>query len=160
MDTLPMMRSVLFVCMGNICRSPLAEGAARMSAEQAGIELLLDSAGTHDYHPGAAPDPRACAVAREAGFSIDALRARQVRREDFLRFDLMLAADAGNLRWLEQHRPKDARARLSLLLPWCGGSAGSEVPDPYYADVEAFRGTLRLLLGAMPGLLRGVQAQA
>ncbi|HET9047980.1 MAG TPA: low molecular weight protein-tyrosine-phosphatase [Chiayiivirga sp.] len=153
-------QSILFVCMGNICRSPLAEGVARVSLRHAGLDLRLDSAGTHDYHPGAAPDERARAVGREFGYPIDDLRARRVRSEDFSRFDLILAADASNLRWLQQHRPEQAKADVALLLPWCGAEADLEVPDPYYADMEAFRGTVRLLQGAMPGLLERLRGQA
>lgn len=156
----PVIQSILFVCMGNICRSPLAEGIARVALQRAGLDLRLDSAGTHDYHPGAAPDERARAVGREFGYPIDDLRARRVRSEDFSAFDLILAADAGNLLWLQRQRPPTARAELSLLLPWCGAAVGSEVPDPYYGEIENFRDTVRLLAGAMPGLLERLRGQA
>lgn len=146
--------SILFVCMGNICRSPLAEGMVRAALDEAGLSLKLDSAGTHDYHIGAAPDPRARAVARELGCSIDSLRARQVQAKDFSEFDLILAADAANLHWLELHRPTDAKAETALLLPWCGGAVGTEVPDPYYGDIEDFRHTASLLRRAMPHLVQ------
>ncbi len=152
--------AILFVCMGNICRSPLAEGIARAALGEAGAALRLDSAGTHDYHVGAAPDRRARAVAREFGCDIDDLRARQVADADFARFDLILAADAANLAWLERRRPARARAEVALLLPWCGEPAGCEVPDPYYGDIADFRVTARLLQGAMPGLLRRVRGRA
>jgi len=146
--------------MGNICRSPLAEGATRAALVKAGVTLRLDSAGTHGYHIGNPPDARARTVAREFGFSIDDLRARQVDMEDYARFDLILAADIANLDWLHQHRPGNASAELSLLLPWCGVAAGAEVPDPYYGDIGDFRATVRLLQDAMPYLLRRVQGQA
>lgn len=152
--------SILFVCMGNICRSPLAEGIARLTLTQASLDLQVDSAGTHDYHPGAPPDPRARKVARAAGFSIDELRARQVCPADFQRFDLILAADAANLEWLQRNRPASAQSELALLLPWCGGPAGSEVPDPYYGDIEDFHHTLGLLQAAMPELLRRLRSWA
>ena len=152
--------SILFVCMGNICRSPLAEGATRAALVEAGVKLRLDSAGTHGYHIGNPPDARARAVAHEFGFSIDHLQARQVATEDYARFDLILAADRANLEWLHQHRPGNASAELSLLLPWCGALSDDEVPDPYYGDIADFRATVRLLQDAMPGLLRRVQGQA
>lgn len=153
-------KSILFVCMGNICRSPLAEGIARAACVEAGLALHLDSAGTHGYHIGAAPDARARAVAREQGLDIDALRARQVTAADFDAFDLILAADADNLAWLQARRPDAARAEVALLLAWCGAGEGAEVPDPYYGGPEDFRATARLLQSAMPGLLRRVMAQA
>ena len=152
--------SILFVCMGNICRSPLAEGAARAALAEAGVEIQLDSAGTHDYHPGKPPDERARAAAREFGYSIDDLRARQVVTADYLRFDLILAADQANLEWLHQHRPSDATAELSMLLSWCGDSSGREVADPYYGEMDGFRHTARQLQAIMPGLLRRLGGQA
>ena len=153
-------RAILMVCMGNICRSPPAEGLARASLHGAGLDVEVDSAGTHDYHLGAAPDRRARAVAHELGFDIDDLRARQVADEDFSRFDVILAADRANLALLQRRRPAQARAELALLLPWCGGMADGEVPDPYYGDMADFRATARLLRDAMPGLLRRVQGRA
>lgn len=153
-------RSILFVCMGNICRSPLAEGAARAALAEAGLELRLDSAGTHDYHPGKPPDERARAMAREFGYAIDDLRARQVKPDDYSHFDLILAADKANLEWLQQNQPRDSVAKLSLLLPWCGESPDSELADPYYGDMEGFRVTARQLQTIMPSLLRRVQGQA
>ncbi len=152
--------SILFVCMGNICRSPLAEGIARVALREAGMAVRLDSAGTHDYHIGAAPDERARKVARESGCGIEDLRARQVVDADFRQFDLILAADRSNLAWLERHCPAQAHAEIALLLPWCGAAAGSEVPDPYYGDIAGFHDTVRLLRGVMPGLLRRVRGQA
>lgn len=152
--------SILFVCMGNICRSPLAEGMARAALEAAGLDLRLDSAGTHDYHIGREPDPRARAIAREAGCDIDGLRARQVDDEDFHRFDLILAADAANLALLQQRRPRDAGAELALLLPWCGAAPGTELPDPYYGEIDDFRHVTGLLRDAMPRLVQRVQGRA
>ena len=152
--------AILFVCMGNICRSPLAEGVARVARDEAGLALRLDSAGTHDYHIGHPPDRRARAIAQEIGCGIDDLRARQVGQEDFRCFDLILAADAGNLAWLRQQCPDDARAELALLLPWCGAPPGSEVPDPYHGDIEGFRIVARQLREAMPGLLGRVRGRA
>jgi protein-tyrosine phosphatase len=147
------LKRLLFVCMGNICRSPLAEGIARRRALDAQLDLVFDSAGTEAYHVGQAPDPRARAVARARGASIDDLRARQVDAGDFRRFDLILAADRGNLRRLEALRPSDARAEQALLLPWAGAPAGTEVPDPYYGDAADFSQVFDLLDGCMAALL-------
>ncbi len=152
--------SILFVCMGNICRSPLAEGVARVALHDAGLTLTLDSAGTHDYHVGAPPDERARRIACEIGCGIDDLRARQVAARDFSGFDLILAADRANLAWLRRHHPASARAEVDLLLPWCGAAAGSEVPDPYYGGLDDFREVAAMLRGAMPGLLARLRDQA
>ncbi len=112
--------SILFVCMGNICRSPLAEGIARVALRDAGLTLALDSAGTHGYHVGAPPDARARRIAREIDCGIEDLRARQVAARDFGGFDLILAADRANLAWLHQHRP--ARTAASWIC-CCPGAA-------------------------------------
>jgi protein-tyrosine phosphatase len=152
-------RSILLVCLGNICRSPVAEGLLRAHAEAAGLKLMIDSAGTAGYHVGAPPDQRACRVARSHGVPIDALRARQVQARDFDRFDLILAADRQNLLDLERMRPPGARAALSLLLAYAGDAEDAEVPDPYYGRQEAFEHVHRLLDGACRAItarLRGV----
>jgi protein-tyrosine phosphatase len=129
---------VLFVCLGNICRSPLAEAAFRREAERLGLEVEVDSAGTGDWHIGYPPDPRAAAVAARNGIDIGHLRARQVTAEDFRRFDHIVALDADNLRDLERLRPVDARARLSMLLDHVEGRQGQAVADPYYGDDSHF----------------------
>jgi len=130
--------SVLFVCLGNICRSPLAEAALRAEAERIGLDVEIDSAGTGDWHLGHAPDPRAIAVAGRAGALIDHLRARLVTAEDFERFDHIVALDAANLRDLNAMRPPHARARLSLLLDHAEGRKGEAVADPYYGEACDF----------------------
>ncbi|MFN3387424.1 MAG: low molecular weight protein-tyrosine-phosphatase [Allosphingosinicella sp.] len=130
--------SVLFVCLGNICRSPLAEAALRGEAERLGIEIAVDSAGTGDWHVGSPPDPRAVAVAKRSGVDISHLRARQVERADFHRFDHVVALDAQNLRDLERLRPQGAEARLSLLLDHVPGREGEAVADPYYGEDDHF----------------------
>lgn len=135
--------SVLFVCLGNICRSPLAEAALRREAERLGLDVEVDSAGTGDWHVGAPPDARAVAVAKRSGVDISRLRARQVRPEDFHRFDHIVALDAANLRDLERLRPEGARASLSLLLDHVEGREGEAVADPYYGEDTLFDVTWR-----------------
>jgi protein-tyrosine phosphatase len=149
----PITPSVLFVCTGNICRSPLAEGIVRAQAAARGLDLRIDSAGTHDYHVGEPPDPRARAVARARGTPIDDLRARQVSDEDFRRFDLILVADRSHLATLERRRPVDATAELALFARWCGELECDEVADPYYQDEAAFVSVYEQLTRLGEGLL-------
>lgn len=130
--------AILFLCLGNICRSPLAEGAARAAFARAGIAARLDSAGTGDWHIGHPPDVRAQAEARRRGVDISGLRARQLCRADFHRFDLILAADARNLRDARGFAPVDATARLRLMLDMVPGRAGRSVADPYYGEADGF----------------------
>ena len=130
--------AVLFLCLGNICRSPLAEGAARAAFARAGITARTDSAGTGDWHVGRPPDPRAQAEARRRGIDISDLRARQLGRADFYRFDLILAADSQNLRDARGIAPADATARLRLMLDVVPGRAGRSVADPYYGEADGF----------------------
>lgn len=148
------MTRVLFVCMGNICRSPLAEGFARSAAAELGLDVQFDSAGTEAYHVGDPPDVRARAIARASGVDIEAQRARQVQDRDFDRFDVILAADRDNLRILRQRAPAAARTELGLLLEWCGAAPGTELPDPYYGGEAQFAEVVALLREAMPGLCR------
>src|SRR5437868_10100387 len=115
---------ILFVCLGNICRSPLAEAAFRAEAERRGLDAEADSAGTGGWHRGEPPDRRAIAAARRNGVDISDLRARQVRPKDFERFDQILALDSENLTDLEALRPAGSRARLSLLREHVAGRAG------------------------------------
>lgn len=133
--------AILFLCLGNICRSPLAEGAARAAFTDAGIAATLDSAGTGDWHVGRPPDPRALAEARRRGVDISDLRARQLSPGDFTRFDLILAADAENLRAARALAPADATARLMLMLDLVPGRAGDSVTDPYYGADDGFAET-------------------
>jgi protein-tyrosine phosphatase len=136
--------SVLMVCLGNICRSPLAEGALRHHADRLGIELHIDSAGTGDWHIGHPPDKRAQEVARRVGgIDISGLRARQVTASDFHRFDHIIAMDSSNLRNLRALAPADGTARLSLLLDHLPDGAGQSVADPYYGDDADFEACWR-----------------
>ena len=128
---------ILFVCLGNICRSPLAEAAFRREAEQAGLDVEVDSAGTGAWHVGHPPDRRAQAVAERDGVDISDLRARRVTADDFARFDHIVALDRDNYDELRRLRPENARAELSLLLDHVPGREGQPVADPYYGgDVD------------------------
>jgi protein-tyrosine phosphatase len=130
--------SVLFVCMGNICRSPLAEGAFRAEAARRGLAAETDSAGTGGWHAGEPPDRRAIAVAARHGVDISRQRARKVSAGDFNAFDHIVALDADNLAGLEALRPADSRAALSLLLDHVPGREGEAVADPYYGGEAEF----------------------
>jgi len=136
-------KSVLFVCLGNICRSPLAEAAFRAEAERTGIDVEVDSAGTGDWHVGQPPDPRAQAAAKRAGADISGLRARQVKAGDFERFDHIVALDAENLRDLRRLQQPGSRAQLSLLLDHVENRRGQPVSDPYHGSDDQFDATWR-----------------
>ena len=133
-----MSASVLFVCLGNICRSPLAEAVLRAEAERAGIAVEVDSAGTGDWHVGSPPDRRAQAVALRHGIDISGYRGRQVTAADFRRFDHIFALDAENLKNLRQLRPSDGTAELRLLMDLVPGREGSSVTDPYFGGDAGF----------------------
>ena len=130
--------AVLFVCLGNICRSPMAEGTFRAAAARHGLECDVDSAGTASYHIGHPPDPRAIATARERGVEIAGQSARQILREDFYRFTHILAMDAANLAGIRAQAPRDATARVGLLMDAVEGREGMAVLDPYYGDAALF----------------------
>lgn len=147
------MISVLFVCLGNICRSPLAEGALRAEATRLGLDLLVDSAGTGDWHAGEPPDERAQRAAMRNGVDISALRARQVRPADFRRFTHMIALDHDNLARLRQLAPTDATAELSLLLDHVEGREGQAVEDPWFGDEAGFEVTWAEVSAAARGLV-------
>jgi len=154
------MTSVLFVCLGNICRSPTAEGVLRAIAarESSALKLQVDSAGTADYHVGEPPDRRTVAAARRRGYDLAGLRARQVRREDFARFDYVLAMDRANLAELESLRPEGATAKLGLFLEFAPEAPVLDVPDPYYGGIEDFEIVLDLCETAARGLLARLAA--
>ncbi|MDP8914013.1 MAG: low molecular weight phosphotyrosine protein phosphatase [Pseudomonadota bacterium] len=148
--------SVLFVCLGNICRSPLAEAAFRREAERLGLDLRIDSAGTGDWHVGRPPDPRAAAVAAKNGVDVTSLRARQVSPADFYEFAHIIALDAQNLADLRAMQPPDGTAELSLLLDHVEGRQGEPVADPYYGEAEHFDQTWRDVTQGAEGLARRI----
>ena len=129
---------VLFVCLGNICRSPLAEAAFRDAAAKAGLEVEVDSAGTADYHVGGSPDPRSVAEARQHGIDISGYRGRQLSAEDFHEFDYILGMDNSNMANIAQADPGDGKANVAMLLDIVPGQEGREVGDPYYGGAEGF----------------------
>ncbi len=145
--------SILFVCLGNICRSPLAEAALRDAADEAGLDLDIDSAGTGAWHIGKGPDPRSCAEALRHGIDISSYRARQVKADDFRRFDRIVALDASNLANLRRIAPAGHSARLSLLLDHVPGLEGQDVEDPYYGGPEGFETTWRQVREAARNLV-------
>lgn len=132
------MPSILFVCLGNICRSPLAEGALRAEAERLRLDLIVDSAGTGNWHAGEAPDERAQRTALKNGVDISALRARQVTKADFRRFTHIIALDHENMANLRKLAPTDGTAELSLLLDHVPGREGQAVTDPWFGDEAGF----------------------
>jgi protein-tyrosine phosphatase len=138
---------VLFVCTGNICRSPTAEGVARGLALQHGVEHMFefDSAGTHDYHVGEPPDPRTIAAATKRGYDLAPLRARRVTEFDFILFDRVLAMDRGHLELLRRSCPPAHHGKLGLFLEFSDRLDTDEVPDPYYGDARGFEHVLDLV---------------
>ena len=156
------MVKILFVCLGNICRSPTAEAVMRGVVARAAPELLvmLDSAGTANYHPGSPPDRRSQAVARRRDYDLSGLRARQVCAEDFATFDLILAMDRNNLRELLRMAPAGARGKIQLFLDYAPEQPLREVPDPYYGGPDGFAEVLDLIEVASRGLLRRLGEQA
>jgi protein-tyrosine phosphatase len=150
-----MRQRILFVCMGNICRSPTAEGVTRTLAERIGVAagFEFDSAGTHGYHIGKAPDTRASQAAALRGYDLSSLTARQVVGADFVRFDRILAMDRDNLELLRQVCPPEHHGKLGLFLEFSSRHAEEEVPDPYYGGPEGFERVLDLIEDAAQGLL-------
>jgi protein-tyrosine phosphatase len=131
--------AVLFVCLGNICRSPMAEGAFRHAAAKAGLAARVDSVGTASYHIGEAPDPRAIRIANEHGVDIGSLIGRQIHRDDFYTSTHIFALDKANLQGIKAHAPRDGTAQVSLLNDAVEGLEGRAIDDPYYGDEEDFR---------------------
>jgi len=155
------MKRVLFVCTGNICRSPTAEGVLRKLIADAGlIDLIgVDSAGTHDYHAGEAPDARSQAHALRRGYDLSRLRARRLRSEDFHTFDLILAMDREHHAMLTRLAPLSSRQKLRLMLEFARRPRRDGVPDPYYGGPDEFELVLDLIEDAAEGLLDHLKAE-
>ncbi len=151
--------AVLFVCLGNICRSPAAEAIFRKLATDRALEsrIEIDSAGTGDYHIGEAPDQRAIRAGRERGYALEELRGRQVHADDFERFDFLLAMDESNLQDLRARCPEPLRPKLGLMLDYSDSELAS-VPDPYWGTAGDFEQLIDLLEPACEGLLRHILA--
>ncbi len=151
--------AVLMLCLGNICRSPMAQGALEAEAARLGLDLHVDSAGTGDWHVGAPPDPRAVAAAARRGFEISAQRARKATAQDFDRFDLIVGMEQANLDALARLRPGEGGARLALLLDHAPAHAGQAVPDPFFDGEEAFDHALALIELGVAGLVETLRAR-
>lgn len=153
---------ILFVCLGNICRSPTAEIVFReiVAREAPDLSIEIDSAGTSDYHVGAPPDARTHHAALRRGYDMSALRARVVEKNDFTRFDLILAMDRQNLEALQRHAPPAARERIRLFLEFAPDADVAEVPDPYYGGANGFEEVLDLVEAAARGLLQHLRTES
>lgn len=147
---------ILFVCLGNICRSPAAEGVFRYRADAAGLTVKIDSAGTGAWHVGNPPDRRMVAAARRRDYDLSRLRARQVDIGDFYVYDLILAMDDSNFADLKEMAPRDGKARLVKMLDY---GAGGDVPDPYYGGDHGFEHVLDLMEEAAVGLIRSLREE-
>lgn len=154
------MIKVLFVCMGNICRSPTAHGLFQQLVDEQGLahSILVDSAGTHGYHVGNPPDARSQATAKRRGVDLSGLRGRRFVSNDFIEFDYLLGMDSGNIADMRAIRPEDARARLQLMLEYSSRYSEREVPDPYYGG-DGFELVFDLIDDAARGLLAHVRAE-
>lgn len=152
-------KRILMICMGNICRSPTAEGVLRHLVEQHGLSSLIEveSAGTHGYHVGESPDRRAQQAALKRGYDLSALRARKVTREDFEKFDLVLAMDRENLANLLEICPPSERLKVRLFLSYAEDADVDEVPDPYYGGPAGFERVLDLVERAAQGVIKVVR---
>lgn len=152
--------SVLFVCMGNVCRSPTAHGVFRHKVLSLGMadQVTIDSAGTHNYHPGSPPDRRSQVHAARRGYDLSDLRARQIRQSDFERFDLILVMDWDNLADVNEICPQQHLPKIRRLTEFCQQSDSPVVPDPYYGGPQGFDQVLDLVEDACEGLIRHVQA--
>jgi protein-tyrosine phosphatase len=153
--------SVLFVCMGNICRSPTAHGVFRHKVHQAGLAevVRVDSAGTHNYHPGSSPDDRSVSHAVNRGYDLQDLRARQITDLDFDAHDLILAMDWDNLSLVQNQCPPHHQRKVKRFTEFCLELNAQEVPDPYYGGAQGFEHVLDLIEDASNGLLKHVQSR-
>jgi protein-tyrosine phosphatase len=150
--------SILFVCMGNICRSPTAHGVFRQKVIDQGLAHLVevDSAGTHNYHPNSPPDERSQAHAAKRGYDLSDLRARQIRSDDFERFDLILVMDMDNLALIQSECPPQNVAKVRRLTEFCQNFDSPVVPDPYYGGSKGFDQVLDLVEDACEGVIQHV----
>ena len=151
----PLPNRILFVCTGNICRSPTADAVMQHALSARGIasQFTVDSVGTHSYHVGEAPDPRTIVTAAQHGINMQHLRARKLRQQDFHDYDILLAMDHGHLRNIQSLAPTNHTAEVALYLPYCGISSPEEIPDPYYGGQDGFDQVLDLCLRATDNLL-------
>lgn len=155
------MINILFVCMGNICRSPSAEGFFARALQQSAYKdrVSIDSAGTHSYHIGHAPDQRAVETASKFGVEIGHLRARKVSTVDFHNYDLIIAMDRSNFADLQFIQPSDSKAGLKMMMEYHPQGQPEEVPDPYYGGIDGFTYMCELLQSATAGLLTDVEGR-
>ncbi|WP_457808151.1 low molecular weight protein-tyrosine-phosphatase [Kushneria sp. EE4] len=146
---------VLFVCLGNICRSPMAEGIFRQMVHQSGLDARIetDSCGVGDYHVGEPPDPRAMREAQQRDVDITELRGRVVRRDDFDRFDYILCMDGDNLEALQKMAPDSGRAHVGLLMDFASEDTGTEIGDPYFGNTDNFGRVADQITAGCQGLL-------
>jgi len=155
------MYKILFVCTGNICRSPTAEGVMRKRARDLGLEdkIMVDSAGTHAYHVGEAPDQRSVASAKKRGIWIDGLRSRKIAPGDFHEFDLILGLDYEHVQHLRRMAPGNATAKTELFLDYAGFAREKEVPDPYYSNQQHFEYVLDLIESGVDPLIARLKSE-
>ena len=155
------MINILFVCMGNICRSPSAEGFFARALEQSSYSdvISIDSAGTHSYHVGHAPDPRSVETTAKFDVEIDHLRARKVRESDFYDYDLIIAMDRSNFADLQAIQPSASKASLKMMMRYHPEGQPVDVPDPYYGGIDGFTYMCELLESATAGLLKDVEGR-
>jgi protein-tyrosine phosphatase len=160
--SLAMTTKVLFVCMGNICRSPMAEGVFRTMVKQAGLDdvVSIDSAGTHAFHAGEIPDKRAQNSGQKRGYDLSQLKARRVKDTDFEEYDMVLAMDWDNLALLQQMAPKKDHHKVQLLMRFATEHESATIPDPYYGNNAAFETTLDYIEDACNGLMEVVRRRA
>ncbi len=154
-----MYTSVLFVCTGNICRSPTADGMLRqLLAENGNDKINVDSCGTHGWHEGSPPDPRAVEEAVNRGYCIENIRSRPLKNEDYYDFDLIIAMDKGHFDYLNLNKPKDSKADIKMHSAFATDSEWTDVPDPYYGGTEHFTKAFDLIENGVKGIMKELQA--